>query len=560
MKKNITPIAQRQSGSEVPVSFRRQVFLLILGLVCLTNCAQQGSQTTSTSTSTSTATSPGTQTGTATGTGTGTSTSTNTSASCGNGPTSVNVQIFPENPKTANSALTYSQTPSINDTLIASLENLVGNCALETDRFKLTSDTLFPSYLARPNSNTQSYAPSAPEFQQYNSIYHANSLRNLLVGLGTNFGSTSKLQVDAHCDVERNAYFSPSESKVCLGYVNAGASKKVWAADDADVVIHEVGHYVNHFLSSTNIMNSSQESGAIDESVADYWALTLMNDAQLSEWFLGAIGSSYVRDASQNISYPLGLTAEIHDDSRVLTQVLWDLRQNSNLGKTTTDALVKRAMQLLPATSRLGDFYQAFYDASGPAFLNLNSTQRSLIITKFSNKGLHRADSATGLRLSTVGGGNKQIYVIDDHSYSFQKNGNCNGVLDVNETALVFVNLENPNGSPMGVGVATLGTAPGGITVLSGGNYGEFFRFKANSDFVNSLPSSVSSREDAVLWASFVVKATSSGNKNFSLSFEPMYSDPTGALPQGASVNVNFSVTVGSTATSTNCTNASLWP
>jgi hypothetical protein len=557
MKKNITPGANLRSRWLSTLSPGRQVGLLILGLSFLTNCAQQGGQ--STSTATSTATGTGTQTTTTTGTGSGTSTSTNVSGSCSNGPTSVSVQIFPENPKTANAALTFSQTPSINDTLVASLENLVGNCTLETDRFKLSSDTLYPSYLARPSSNTQSYPPSAPEFQQYNSMYHANSLRNLLVGLGTNFGSASKLQVDAHCDVERNAYFSPSQSKVCLGYVNA-ASKKVWAADDADVVIHEVGHYVNHFLSSTNIMNSSQESGAIDESVADYWALTLMNDAQLSEWFLGAIGSTYVRDASQNISYPLGLTAEIHDDSRVLTQVLWDLRQNSNLGKVTTDALVKRAMQLLPATSRLGDFYQAFYDASGPAFMNLNSTQRSLIITKFTNKGMHRADSAAGLRLSTAGGGNRQVYVIDDHTYSFQINGNCNGALDLNETALVLVNLENPNGSPMGTGIATLGAAPSGITVLSGGNYGEFFRLRGNSDFINSLPSSTASREDAVLWASFVVKANSTGNKNFSLTFEPMYSDPTGVLPQGGSAAVNFAVNVGSVATTTNCTNASLWP
>lgn len=538
--------AGKESVGQCPVcvsNWIRAFTFLSLSLYMVA-CAQQGS------------TGP---TNTSTSTNTGTQTNTNT-GSCSNGPTSVNVQIFPENPRSLSPSLAFSQTASINETVIASLDNLIGNCALESDRLRMNADTLFPSYLARPTTVNQSYAPSAPEYQQYNSFYHANALRDLMVGLGVNFGSTSKLIMDAHCDVDRNAYFSPSQNKVCLGYVNVSSSKKVWAADDADVVIHEVGHYVNHFLSSTNIMNSSMESGAIDESVADYWALTIMNDAQLSEWFLGSIGPSYIRDATQNISYPNGLTATIHDDSRILTQVLWDLRQNANLGKTTTDALVRRAVQLLPATSRLGDFYQAIYDASGPAFLNLNSTKRNLIVAKFTDKGLHRADSASGLRLSTVGGSNKQVYVIDDHTYSFQKNGNCNGVLDVNETAMILVNLENPSNTAMGVGVATLGAAPSGITVLSGGNYGEFFRMRANSDFIQSLPSGISRREEAVLWASFVVRASSSGNKNMNLVFEPMYSDPTGQLAVGPDIMVNFNVNVGTAATSTNCTNASLWP
>ncbi len=543
-------------------SFGRSGISSLLGsilLFFLCSCAQEGSGM---STATNTAISTGTQTEPfiPVANATSTSTATNTSNSCTTGPTSVLVNYFPENPKAANPALTFSQSPSESDVSQTNLGNLVGNCVLESDRFLLNSDTLYPSYISRPTSPIQTYIPTTPEFQQLNSFFHANSLRNLMNSLGVNFSNASKIQLDAHCDVDRNAYFSPSTNKVCLGYVDLGASKKVWAADDADVVIHEVGHSVNHHLSSTDIMNSTQEAGAIDESVADYWALTIMNDAQLSEWFLGAIGSSYVRDATQNITYPLGLVNGIHDDSRILTQVLWDLRASSNLGKNITDALVKRAVQLLPANSRLGDFYEAFYDASGSSFLNLSPAQRSLIVTKFTNKGLHRADSALGLRLSTAGGSNKAIYIIDDHTYSFQQKGNCNGVLDVNETAMILVNLENPNSVPMGVGQATITSTPIGITVPSGGGFGDYFRLRANSDFVSSLPSNSSNREDAVLWASFIVKATSTGAKNFTLSFRPMYSDPTDTLVKGASVTVNFSTNVGNASNSSNCTNVNLWP
>jgi hypothetical protein len=553
-KKYLTPYDFLKSLC-IAVSFRRGGPWMLLA-VFLSSCAQEGANST---TVTATTVSKGPSPEVLSPTATSTSTSTYTSAACTTGPTNILMNYFPENPKASNPALTFSQAPSETDVLQTNLANLVGNCILESDRYILNSDTLFPSYITRPSNPVQTYAPTSPEFQQLNSFYHANSLRNLMNSLGANFSSAAKVKLDAHCDVESNAYFSPSTNQICLGYVDLGASKKVWAADDGDVVIHEVGHSVNHHLSSTDIMNSTQEAGAIDESIADYWALTIMNDGQLSEWFLGAIGNAYVRDATQNISYPLGLVNGIHDDSRILTQVLWDLRSASNLGKNTTDALVKRAVQLLPATSRYGDFYEAFYDASGPAFLNLSNAQRSLIVSKFTNKGLHRADSAAGIRLSTVGS-NKPIYIIDDHTYSFQKNGNCNGVLDVNETAMILVNLENTNNVPMGVGQATITSTPNGITVPSGGGFGDFFRLRASSDFVNSLPANSSNSDDAVLWASFIVKATSSGAKNFTLSFRPMYSDPTETLAKSANVNVNFSVTVGSAATSSNCTNANLWP
>lgn len=482
--------------------------------------------------------------------------------SCVNGATSVGINIFNENPRTSsgNSALPFNSTLTTSHTVGATLSGLAGNCLLQNDRFQILSDGLYSSSIATVTQSSLPFAPSQPEFQQLNSFYYATQLRNLMSGLGADLSALGKVSIDAHCNISNNAYYSPASKKLCLGYINVGGGKKVWASDDADVVIHEGGHAVNHTLSSSSIMNSSGEAGAIDEGIADYWALTILSDAELSEWFLGALGASYIRDASQNLLYPDSMVYELHDDARVLTQVLWDLRKSANLGKSTTDALVKRALQLLPATTRFKDFYQAFYDASGPAFLNLTGTQRALIVSKFTAKGLHRVDTASGLRLSSAGGAIKQVYVIDDHSISAQEGGNCNGVLDVGETALVLVNLENPNASRMGMGVATLGAAPAGIQIPSGGQIGEFFRFNANSDFIASIAPSGSNRDDAVIMGAFLIKATSAGIKNFTLSFKPMYADPTGSVAANPDVSVNFSLTVGSTATSSSCDNAALWP
>lgn len=475
---------------------------------------------------------------------------------CLNGPTSLAIRIFQENPfvSSGNPGLAFSANLTSAMTTPATLSGLTGNCTLYSSRYSLWSDGLFPNNVLLPTSSSQAYAPSDPEFQQLNSFYYATMLRDLVVDtLGATL--SGQISIDAHCNQQDNAYFNPNSKRLCFGWHDAGSGKKVWAADDADVVIHEAGHTVNHSLASTSIMNSTVEAGAIDESIADYWALTMLEDSQLSEWFLGSMGVSYIRDATASFSYPASQNFEIHDDSRVLTQVLWDLRASANLGKTTTDKLVKRSLQLLPATTRFAEFYQAFYDASGPAFLNLSPAQRALIVNRFTARGIHRVDSAAGLQLSA----GTQVYVIDDHSYTFQSGGNCNGVLDVGETALVLVNLKNPNGE-MGAGLATLGAAPSGIVVPSGGEVGDFFRLKASSDFVSSLPLGGSNRDDAVLMASFVIRATSAGAKNFSLSFRPMYADPTGAVAQNPNASVNFALNVGSTATNSSCTNSALWP
>lgn len=477
--------------------------------------------------------------------------------------TSAQIRTFNENPRTAsgNAALPFTNTLLSSYTTVSTLSGLSGNCnALEAPKLAMGADTFFPSYVVRPNGGSLQYSPTTPEFRQLNAFFNANNLLNFVRGLGSSLASMGTLKLNAHCNEANNAYFQPGTGNICLGFVDVGGGKKVWAADDADVTIHEVGHGVNHALSSTTTMNSTHEAGAIDEGIADYWALTLMNDARLSEWFLGAIGPAYIRDATQNIIYPTGLRHEIHDDSRILSQTLWALRDSGSLGRAKTDQLVRRAMSALVPGARFNNFYREFYDAaSGPGYSGADLT---FIQNAFAARGLHRADVATGMTLSSsVAPGVKQVYVVDDHAFPFQQNGNCDGTLDVGETALVIVNLENPNATPMGVGVATLGAPPAGVTVPSGGEIGEYFRFGASQDFTASLPTAgTDNRIYASALAGFVVRATTPGVKNFSFTFRPLYSDPTLTLPTGADVTVNFSLTVASGANSTSCTNWSLWP
>jgi hypothetical protein len=474
--------------------------------------------------------------------------------SCSGGPTSATIRRWLENPRTSsgNLSLAFTAKLSASDTRTSTLGGLVGNCLLQNQMFSLTKDSIYPSNLAAPTGASLEYAPGTPEFRQLNSFYAATQLRDLMGRIGANLGSLRRVNIDAHCRVSNNAYFSPSTSTLCLGYADVSSSKRIWAADDSDVVVHEAGHAVNHALASTSIMNSSGEAGAIDEAVADYWALTTQGNSQLSEWYLGFLGS--MRDAASSSQYPASMLYEVHDDSRVLSQSLWRLR--TALGAPSSDAIVSRTLSMLPMPSRLGDFARTYYIAAQAA--GASASDLSQIRAEFTNRGLYRSDAPAGIApaVSPAQG----VYVIDDHTISAQVGGNCNGVLDVGETALVLVNLRNPGAQlGMGLGLLDMSSLPAGISVPSGGNVAEYYRFGTNQTFTSSLPFGPS-REDATIGAAFLLKGLQAGAQTLSFNFRPMESDPLVPVSSTTAYPVSFTINVGSAATNSSCSLSSLWP
>lgn len=474
-----------------------------------------------------------------------------TTGSCSAGPSSMAGNIFLENPRQASSIGTLSFTANLTSYITNNtIDSLDGTCLLESDHYRIVSDSLFPSKVA-VTTDGFNFVPSDPRFQQVMAFHYANELKKNVLNANADLSALGMITIDAHCNVANNAFYSPNSKSLCFGYVNAGGGKKVWAADDADVIAHESGHSINHTLSSTSVLNSSGEAGAMDEAYADYWAYSVNSNSVISEWFLGALEfynsiTGVIRDASANHSYPNDMVYEFHDDSRVFSEALWDIRLG--LGAAKADRLVSTSLSLLPATSRFHQGVQALEDAAN--LLGFSVAEKNLVAAKLNAKGLVRTDSAASLRIST-NGAHKTVYVIDDHTLSAQTGGNCNGALDVGETAIILVNIENPTGSSMGMGAVSLAGVPAGVSVVSGGGSGEFFRMKPNSDFVDTLNSSGVYKEDATLAAAFLVTATSAGAKAFTMSFTPM---------GGSSVNLNFSLTVGSAATSSGCSNAALWP
>lgn len=150
-----------------------------------------------------------------------------------------------------------------------------------------------------------------------------------------------------------------------------GQGKDVDYAYDADVLYHEMGHSVVQDVSPLGLFERRygrwgivSESGAINEAIADYLAMSVSGDPELAEYigrFDVASGSPYLRTADNTAVCPDDLIGEWHSDGRIVSGAMWALR--SRLG-TIVDEIVLRALTMLPADATLEDFGQASWQVA----------------------------------------------------------------------------------------------------------------------------------------------------------------------------------------------------
>jgi hypothetical protein len=118
-------------------------------------------------------------------------------------------------------------------------------------------------------------------------------------------------------------------------------------AEDAEVILHELGHQI-HFSQSATFF-ASNEAGSISEGFGDYWA------ADVSEWVAGhqpdpaciaewdsvsyTVGPVHcLRRLDSTRMYPSGLTGEVHRDGTIWSHALWNLR--GAIGATHADTAI----------------------------------------------------------------------------------------------------------------------------------------------------------------------------------------------------------------------------
>jgi Zn-dependent metalloprotease len=177
-------------------------------------------------------------------------------------------------------------------------------------------------------------------FEAANAYWHLdNNLRYINLTLGI-FCKPSLyngvLRFDPHgLSGADNSHYSPSNQTLAFG--EGGVDD----AEDADVIIHELGHGVHDWLTD----DSASQVQGLGEGSGDYWAQSYSRS--LNQWNLSAPARQWMfnwdghnpfwagRITNYTASYPTGLTGAIHTDGQIWASAL--MRIYDKIGKEKTD-------------------------------------------------------------------------------------------------------------------------------------------------------------------------------------------------------------------------------
>ena len=215
-------------------------------------------------------------------------------------------------------------------------------------QFRLQSNYLIVQDFGFPNipvvtsaNGVFNYNRSQSGFEDVNVFYHISRYRNHVDSLGFDMAN-HLVYADPHGldENEDQSYFSPGEQRLYFGMGG------VDDAEDADVIIHEYGHFLsNNAAPSSN--NGGQERNALDEAFGDYLAVSY--SARLG----GTFNPHYVfnwdghnefwngRVVNSNKMYPADNTGSIYARSGIWSAVLWGLHEE--IGGLATDSLIYEA-------------------------------------------------------------------------------------------------------------------------------------------------------------------------------------------------------------------------
>lgn len=481
--------------------------------------------------------------------------------------------IFTRDPGTSAGSPTLSFTADLSPyTTSVAIKHLKSGAALNNGYANFAYDDANPTTFAYPSSSLV-FAPTDPRFDQVNAYYHVDRLIADLTGLNLFPSPYPLLKVNTHCTqdgADSNAFYSFDDHTLCLGYTDI-SSQRIWAAQDADVVVHEFGHSLNHKYTPDETWSSSSDNGAMDEGFADLWAYRQNRDHRIAMWFGRAIyvaaGYTYynssifpgLRDLDHVNAYPTAVAFEVHDDSEFISAAVKEIEVNSAMSSANMAKFEKRLIESLQYGHGFADVVTAIQD-NAPSV----GASSAIVSAALTSRGLLRKDLVADVSLDTM----KPFYIVDNHNYSdYQVGGNCNAGLDAGETVLLFPNLRNAGSIKGGVRVS-LSSADSFVRVVAGGDVAYFARLPATTTFLagelGSAPKTGSTYQTKLLGGSFSIKASSSAVSgsiaHLTLTVTTM--NTVDSTSQTKTIPIN--VTIGSVATQPSACSGSgetsVWP
>ena len=214
------------------------------------------------------------------------------------------------------------------------LTNLDGSGYLRGDWANIVSETGPAAFSA---TNTFFFGRNDDRFEHVMAYYWVTEAQKYIRSLG--FGTSRRPINRESLDIRINQYgvdnsFSTDKFDE-LRFGKGGVDD----AEDADVILHEYGHAMQDSQQTPFGFGPSEESGAIGEGFADYWAVTVTNviaptpdPACVADWDSVSYTSTVphcLRRLDTNLRYPRDLDGEVHDDGQVWSRALWDIETRS---------------------------------------------------------------------------------------------------------------------------------------------------------------------------------------------------------------------------------------
>lgn len=225
-------------------------------------------------------------------------------------------------------------------------------------------------------------------FEAVNTYYHVDkSMRYINTTLGITlmpYQYTLGVRYDPHgLNGDDNSHYTGSNGQIAFG------EGCVDDAEDADVVLHELGHGLHDWVTSGGL---SQVNG-LSEGCGDYWASSYSRSKGYWEpsespyyWMFHWDGHNTCwsgRVTNYAAVYPSGLTGSIHTDGQIWATCLmgiWD-----DIGRRATDIAFLEGLGMTGGTTNQNDAAVAVYNAAQS--LGYTTTQLSAMATRMTARG-----------------------------------------------------------------------------------------------------------------------------------------------------------------------------
>jgi zinc metalloprotease ZmpB len=223
------------------------------------------------------------------------------------------------------------------------LTNLDGSGFLRGDYANILSETGNPAFSP---TNDFNYRRDDDRFEQVMAYYWITEAQRYIqrLGFGTTFRPVNKESQDVRINQLGIDNSFSTDKKDQLRFGKGGVDD----AEDAEVILHELGHAIQDSQQTPFGFGFTVESGSIGEGFADYWAVTVADvvaptpdPACVADWDSTSYTTTTphcLRRVDTNLRYPTDLNGAVHHDGQIWSRALWDIRQA--VGNVKADTLI----------------------------------------------------------------------------------------------------------------------------------------------------------------------------------------------------------------------------